>query len=165
MINMVITTSQRQGRRREAGSGGSPRQSCDLTNRKVIRGPVPGASRHTTAKPCGSGDRVNDPGVQRPFTLLSGETCLTSGLLATGAGLRPMLKGMDEPPDPTATVEQTREVGLRTTGKPVDEPPNPTVCVSASWSNPGRDGAGVSRGHTSLTPLVMRGMDDIRSSG
>ena len=162
---MIPTTSQRQGRRREAGSGGSPRQSCELTDRKVIRGPVPGASRHTTAKPCGSGDRVNDPGVQRQFTLLSGETCLTSGPLATGAGLRPISKEVEKPPDPTATVEQTREVGLRTTWKRGDRPPNPTGCVSASWSNPGRDGTGVSRGHTSLTPLVMRGRDDIRSSG
>ncbi len=33
MNKMVITTSQRQGRRREAGSGGSPRQSYEPTHR------------------------------------------------------------------------------------------------------------------------------------
>ena len=72
MINMVTTTSRRQGRRREAGSGGSPRQSCDLTDRKVLRGRVPGASQHQMAKPSGSEDTVKDPGVQRPFTLGDG---------------------------------------------------------------------------------------------
>ena len=153
----MATTSQRQGRRREMGSEGSPRQNCDLTDRKIIRGRVPGTSQHQMAKPCGSGDTVNDPGVQRAFTFLSGETCLTSGPLATGAGLRPTPKGVDEPPDPTAAVEQTTEVGLRTTWKRVKEPPNPTVCVSAVWSNPHRDEAGVSRGHSSPRPTVMGG--------
>ncbi len=153
---MMATTSQRQGRRRETGSEGSPRQNCDLTDRKVIRGRVPGTSQHQMAKSSGSGDTVNDPGVQREFTFLSEETCLTGGPLATGAGLRPTSKGVDEPPDPTAEVEQTREVGLRTTWKRVKEPPNPTVCVSAVWSNPHRDGTGVSRGHSSPTPPVMR---------
>ncbi len=152
---MMTTTSQRQGRRREMGSEGSPRQNCDLTYRKVIRGLVLGTSQHQMAKSSGSGDRVNDPGVQRKFTCLSGETSLTGGLFATGAGLRPMPKGMDEPPDPTAAVEQTREVGRRTTWKRVKEPPNPTGCVSAVWSNPPRDGTGVSRGHSSPTPAVM----------
>ena len=154
---MMATTSQRQGRHREVGSEGSPRQNCDLTDRKVIRGRVPGTSQHQMAKSFGSGDTVNDPGVQREFTFLSGETCLTSGPPATGAGLRPIAKAVDEPPDPTAAAEQTREVGLRTTGKRVDRPPNPTVCVSAVWSNPHRDGAGVSRGHSSPRPTVMGG--------
>ncbi len=153
---MMATTSQRQGRRREAGSEGSPRQNCDLTDRKVIRGRVPGTSQHQMAKSSGSGDTVNDPGVQRAFTCLSGETCLTSGPLAKGAGLRTGAKATEQPPDPTAAVEQTREVGLRTRAKAMDEPPNPTVCGSALWSNPPRDEAGVSRGHSSPTPPVMR---------
>ena len=77
MINMVTTTSQRQGRRREAGCRtmvrpGSPRQSCEPTDRKLLRGRISGASQHPMAKPSGSGDTVNDPGVQREFTLLSG---------------------------------------------------------------------------------------------
>ena len=154
---MIPTTSQRQGRHREVGSKGSPRQSCELTYRKVIRGRVSGASQHKMAKPCGSGDTVNDPVVQREFTALSGETCLTSGPLATGAGLRPIAKAVDEPPDPTAGAEQSREVGLRTRAKAMDRPPNPTVCVGARWSNPPRDEAGVSRGHTSPRPTVMGG--------
>ena len=157
------TTSRRQGRRREAASEGSPRQSCDLTDRKVIRGRVPGASWHKTAKPSGSGDTVNDPGVQRPFTSLSGETCLTGGPLAMGAGLRTIPKGMEQPPDPTAAAESAREVGLRTTGKPVDEPPNPTALASAALGNRGRDEAGVSRGHSSHRPAVMGRMGDSSS--
>ncbi len=152
----MTTTSQRQGRHREVGSEGSPRQSCELTYRKVIRGRVPGASWHQTAKPSGSGDTVNDPVVQREFTFLSGETCLTGGPPAMGAGLRPIAKAVDEPPDPTAAAEHAMEVGLRTTWKRVEEPPNPTVCGSAGWSNPPRDEAGVSRGHSSPTPPVMR---------
>ena len=155
MINMVITTSRRQGRRREVGSKGSPRQTCDLTDRKVIRGRAPGANWHQTAKPSGSRDTVNDPGVQRQFTFLSGETCLTSGPPATAAGLRPIAKAVDESPDPTAAAEQTREVGLRTPWKREDRPPNPTVCVSAASSNRRRDEAGVSRGHSSQRLAVM----------
>ena len=157
MINMVITTSQRQGRRREVGSEGSPRPNCEPTDRKVIRGRVPGASQHQMAKPSGSRDTVKDPAVQRQFTLLSGEACLTSGPPATGAGLRPIAKAMDEPPDPTAAAEHTREVGLRTKAKAMERPPNPTVCVSAAQSNRRRDETGVSRGHSSPRPLVMRG--------
>ncbi len=154
---MMATTSQRQGRRRETGSEGSPRQNCDLTDRKVIRGRVPGTSQHQMAKSSGSGDTVNDPGVQREFTFLSGETCLTGGPLATGAGLRPMPKGMDKPPDPTATAEETTEVGLRPIPKGVEQPPNPTASVSAWSSNRRRDEAGVSRGHSSPRPTVMGG--------
>ena len=145
---MMTTTSQRQGRRCEAASEGSPRQNCEPTDRKVIRGRVPRASWHKTAKPPGSGDTVNDPAVQRAFTFLSGETCPTGGPLATGAGLRAEAKATGRPPDPTAAAESAREVGRRTTGKPVDMPPNPTVLVSAASSNRGRDGAGVSRGHS-----------------
>ncbi len=154
---MMATTSQRQGRRRETGSEGSPRQNCDLTDRKVIRGRVPGTSQHQMAKSSGSGDTVNDPGVQRTFTFLSGETCLTSGPLATGAGLRTEAKATEEPPDPTATAEETTEVGLRPIPKGVEQPPNPTASVSAWSSNRRRDEAGVSRGHSSPRLLVMRG--------
>ena len=153
---MMATTSQRQGRRREAGSEGSPRQNCEPTDRKALRGRVPGTSQHQMTKSFGSGDTVKGPAVQRAFTFLSGETCLTGGPPATGAGLRPMLKSMDKPPDPTAAVEGAREVGLRTTWKRVEEPPNPTVGVSAWSSNRRRDEAGVSRSHSSPTPPVMR---------
>ncbi len=162
MINMVITTSQRQGRRRETGSEGSPRQNCEPTYRKALRGRVPGTSQHQMTKSFGSGDTVKGPVVQRAFTLLSGETCLTGGPPATGAGLRPIAKAVDEPPDPTAVAEQTREVGLRTRAKAMEEPPNPTVCVSTLWSNPLRDETGVSRGHSSHRPAVMGGMDGNR---
>ncbi len=154
---MMATTSQRQGRRREAGSEGSPRQNCEPTDRKALRGRVPGTSQHQMTKSSGSGDTVKGPAVQRTFTFLSGETCLTSGPLATGAGLRPIAKAVDEPPDPTTAVEGAMEVGLRTTWKRVKHPPNPTASVSAASSNRRRDETGVSRGHSSRRPLVMRG--------
>ncbi len=154
---MMTTTSQRQGRRREAGSEGSPRQNCEPTYRKALRGRVPGTSQHQMTKSFGSGDTVKGPAVQRAFTVLSGETCLTGGPPATGAGLRPIAKATEEPPDPTATAEETTEVGLRPIPKGVEQPPNPTASVSAWSSNPPRDEAGVSRGHTSPTPPVMRG--------
>jgi hypothetical protein len=43
---LTITTRRRQGRPREGGSGGSWSQSCEPTNRNVIKGRVPGASLH-----------------------------------------------------------------------------------------------------------------------
>ena len=33
---ITLTTSQKQGRRREVGSGGSLRQTCELTYRNLI---------------------------------------------------------------------------------------------------------------------------------
>jgi len=54
------TTSLRQGRLREKGSGGSQRQRCEPTDRNVIEGRVSGASWHNTTKPDGSRDTVND---------------------------------------------------------------------------------------------------------
>ena len=107
---MMATTSQRQGRRRETGSEGSPRQNCDLTDRKVIRGRVPGTSQHQMAKSSGSGDTVKDPGVQREFTFLSGETCLTGGPPPTAAGLRPRATAADEPPDPPPRADHPMDM-------------------------------------------------------
>ena len=153
---MMATTSQRQGRHREVGSEGSPRQNCEPTDRKALRGRVPGTSQHQMTKSFGSGDTVKGPAVQREFTFLSGETCLTGGPSATGAGLRTTWKRVDEPPDPTAMAEEAREVGLRPIAKAVDEPPNPTASVSATQSNLHRDGTGVSRGHSSRMPPVTR---------
>lgn len=97
-MNSVPTTSQRQGRLREAASGGSPRQTCEPTNRNVIRGQVSWASQHPMAKPSGSGDMVNDAVVQGKLTFLSGEICFTRGVWAMGAGLRTIPKGVESPP-------------------------------------------------------------------
>jgi len=99
---LVPTTSLRQGRLREVASGGSPRQTCEPTNRNVIRGQVSWASQHPMAKPSGSGDMVNDAAVQGKLTFLSGEICFTRGEMAMGAGLRPTPKGVEKPPVPTA---------------------------------------------------------------
>lgn len=107
-MNSVPTTSLRQGRLREAASGGSPRQTCEPTNRNVIRGQVSWASQHPMAKPSGSGDMVNDAVVQGKLTLLSGEICFTRGKAAMGAGLRPIPKGVEKPPAPTASLPAPR---------------------------------------------------------
>ena len=103
-MNSMPTTSLRQGRLREAASGGSPRQTCEPTDRNVIRGQVSWASQHPMAKPSGSGDMVNDAVVQGKLTFLSGEICFTRGERAMGAGLRPIPKGVERPPAPKATL-------------------------------------------------------------
>ena len=98
---VTSTTSLRQGRSREGGSEGSQRQSCEPTNRNVIEGRDSWVSWHTTTKPIGSGSTVNDAVVQRQFTVLSGEVCPGADWRARGVGLRPILKGMEKPPNPT----------------------------------------------------------------
>ncbi len=158
---MMATTSQRQGRRRETVSVGSPRQSCEPTYRKALRGRVPRTSQHQMTKSSGSGDTVKGPAVQRPFPFLSEETCLTGRPPATGAGRRPIAKAVDTL-RPTAAAEEATEVGRRPSAKAMDEPPNPTATVSARSSNRRRDEAGVSRGHSSHRPTVMGGMDGNR---
>jgi hypothetical protein len=107
-MNSVPTTSLRQGRLREEGSGGSPRQTCEPTNRNVIRGQVSWASQHPMAKPAGSRGMVNDAVVQGKLTFLSGEICFTRGEMAIGAGLRPIPKGVEKPPAPKATLPALR---------------------------------------------------------
>ena len=122
---LAATTSQRQGRLREEGSEGSPRQSCEPTDRNVIRGRVLGASQHKMTKPYDPEDTVNGAVVQRMLTFLSGETCSTCGGLAMGAGLRTSWKQLASPPVPYGW------------------------CHSALGGDVHGDGAGVSRGHSS----------------
>jgi hypothetical protein len=50
-MNRKKTTSQRQGRRREAGSGGSRRQNREPTKRNLVEGRRPEASEHGITKP------------------------------------------------------------------------------------------------------------------
>jgi hypothetical protein len=73
--SLMATTSQRQGRHREVGSGGSRRQNCGPTNRNVIRGRALGASQHRMIKPFDSGCQVNGAAVRGKLVLLSGEIC------------------------------------------------------------------------------------------
>ena len=101
------TTSLRQGRSREGGSEGSQRQICEPTNRNVIEGPDSWVSWHTTTKPKGPRNRVNGAVVQRQFTVLSGEVCPVAVWRAKGVGLRPILKGMETPPNPTVIPVST----------------------------------------------------------
>ena len=111
-MNSTATTSLRQGRLREEGSGGSPRQTCEPTNRNVIRGQVPGAMQHPMPKPSGSGDMVNDAAAQGKLTSLSGEICSTGSEKATGSGLRPTSKGVEKPPVPKAVLAARRTATL-----------------------------------------------------
>ena len=62
-----------------------------------------GASQHKVTKPARSRGRVNAAVVHRRLTFLFGEIC-PHGIrwFAMGAGLRPIPKGMDKPPDPGA---------------------------------------------------------------
>ena len=108
---MTTTTSLRQGRLREEGSGGSQRQNCEPTDRNVIEGRVSGASQHRMTKPIDPGDTVNDTVVQGQFTFLSGEVCSMAFCRSMGAGLRCMWKRMWLPPDPT---ERLGHYGSRT---------------------------------------------------
>ncbi len=142
------TTSEGQGRRREAGSEGSPEQTHEPTNRNVVRGPVPGATQHRMEKPIDPRDRVNGAVVWGKFTSLSGEICRRGGSVsATGAGLRPHSKEWESPPDPTATATG---VGLRPTLKSVEPPPNPKAGpISALLRDGHRKRAEVSIGHSS----------------
>ena len=114
---MTLTTSLRQGRFREEGSEGSQRQSCEPTNRNVIAGRDSWVSWHTTTKPIGSGSTVNDAVVQRQFTVLSGEVCPGAAWSAKEGGLRASLKGLDNPPNPTATEAARLTATLSRTGQ------------------------------------------------
>ncbi|EKU96242.1 hypothetical protein Lepto7375DRAFT_0227 [Leptolyngbya sp. PCC 7375] len=107
------TTSLRQGRSREGRSEGSQRQTCEPTNRNVIEGPDSWVSWHTTTKPKGPRNRVNDAVVQGQFTVLSGEVCPAAVWSATGVGLRAVLKGTDHAPNPTVLIGN---YGSRTEG-------------------------------------------------
>jgi hypothetical protein len=101
---VTTTTSLRQGRLREEGSGGSQRQSCEPTNRNVIEGQDSWVSWHHTTKPEGPGNMVNDAVVQSQFTFLSGEVCPAAAWSTKGVGLRAASKGADYPPNPTAFI-------------------------------------------------------------
>jgi hypothetical protein len=51
---------------------------------------------------------VNGAVVQGKLTFLSGEICFTRGKAARGAGLRPIPKGVEKPPAPTASLPALR---------------------------------------------------------
>ena len=56
-------------------------------------------------KPCGSGDTVNGAlQAARVHVLIRGDLLEERPVAATGAGLRPRLKDLDKPPDPTAAL-------------------------------------------------------------
>ena len=132
MSNGRKTTSLKQGRDREVGSEGSWRQSCEPTNRNGIQGQAPGASQHMMTKPGDSRGMVNAAAVQRRFTFLSGETCPTSGSQDNGSRTEAHPERDGEATGPYRQAD------------------------SAGRSNPPRDGAGVSRGHSTAGALAGR---------
>jgi len=101
--------SQRQGRSREAGSEGSPRQTREARNTNVVLGPVPGTSPHHRAKSTGSGDTVDGAFVRGELMFLCGETCV-----ARGAHGRPALAAAT----PRANAQESAEGEVATRHEP-----------------------------------------------
>jgi hypothetical protein len=106
--SLPATTSPRQGRLREEGSEGSRRQDPRADEQK--RHPRPSSSGEPApeGEAHGSEGMVNGAVVRGQLTLLSGEICLPRGAEATGDGLRPISKGVEKPPVPTAPSSARR---------------------------------------------------------
>lgn len=104
------TTSQRQGRLREEGSEGSPRQDLRADEQKRHTRPSLSGEPAPDGEAHGSEGMVNGAVVQGQFTLLSGEICSLRGGAATGDGLRTTSKGVESPPVPTAADSARRSV-------------------------------------------------------
>lgn len=102
MIVSPVTTSQRQGRLREEGSGGSRRQDPRANEQKRHKRPSFPGEPAPDGEAHGSGGMVNGVVVRGQLTFLSGEICPRRGAGATGDGLRPTSKGVENPPVPTA---------------------------------------------------------------
>jgi hypothetical protein len=105
IVYMATTTSSRQGQPCERLSEGSRRQRCEPRNTNAIEGRYPWgeSAQHDKAlwfrghgKWCGCAARVH--------VLIRGDLLDQRSEAATGAGLRPSPKGLDEPPDPTAAL-------------------------------------------------------------
>jgi len=101
---LPTTTSQRQGRLREEGSEGSPRQDLRADEQKRHTRPSFSGEPAPEGEASGSEGMVNGAVVQGRFTLLSGEICSACGEAATGDGLRTISKGVGNPPVPTGTL-------------------------------------------------------------
>jgi hypothetical protein len=74
---VVLTPSRRQGRRREAGSGGSPRQDlCTEEHEpRMRRGGLGESARYDEARHRQWGHCVNAAGIQGQQSFLPGEIC------------------------------------------------------------------------------------------
>ena len=79
VMNVIKSTSRRQGRLREEGSEGSRSANVRDDEQKPHIRLSPWASWHNITKPTGSGGRVNAAFVHGKFTFLSGEICLSCG--------------------------------------------------------------------------------------
>lgn len=96
------TTSPRQGRLREEGSEGSRRQDLRADEQKRHKRPGFSGERAPSSEAHGSESMVNGAVAQGQLTFLSGEICPPRGAGARGDGLRPISKGVEKPPVPTA---------------------------------------------------------------
>lgn len=97
------TTSPRQGRLREEGSGGSRRQDPRVDEQKRHRRPGISGESAPEGEAHGSEGMVNGAVARGQLTFLSGEICFPRGAGAMGDGLRPTSKEVEKPPVPTAT--------------------------------------------------------------
>jgi hypothetical protein len=79
VMNVIKSTSRRQGRSREGLSEGSRSANVRDDGQKPHIRLSLRASWHNTTKPTGSGDRVNAAFVHGKLTFLSGEICLSCG--------------------------------------------------------------------------------------
>lgn len=104
-LQLIVTTSLRQGQPREGLSEGSRRQSCEPRNTNAIEGRHPGgeSAQHDKAvwfeghgKWRGCATTVH--------ALIWGDLFDGRSPTATGAGLRAGAKAPDQPPDPTASA-------------------------------------------------------------
>ena len=102
------TTSPRQGRLREEGSGGSRRQDPRADEQKRHKRPGISGELAPRREAHGSEGMVNGAVARGQLTFLSGEICSPRGARATGDGIRPTSKGVEKPPVPTATGSARR---------------------------------------------------------
>ena len=99
-----ITTSRRQGQTREGMSEGSPSAKVRADEQKLHRRPGPRVSQHNMTKPIGYTVQGKCGGcAPKVHVLIRGELSDMRLGVAMGAGLRPSVKALESPPDPTTT--------------------------------------------------------------
>ena len=132
-IRATITTSQEQGQTREGMSGGSWRQSCELTDRNVIEGR----------------DLWDELAQHNKILWFKGRGKWRS----CAAKVHVLIRG-DLPKGRSRDYGSLTEGHFERDGQPTEPYGYPG---SAPSGNAGRDWAEVSRGHISQTPTVMGG--------
>ena len=138
-IEMMATTSRRQGRHREVSSEGSPSAKVRADEQKRHRRPGPRASQHNMTKPTGVRGQGKCRGCAGTVhALIRGDLLDKRSDVAMGAGLRPRRKRTG----PCAPEPLTRSRHWQ---------------PAADGGNPWRDRAEVSRGHSRCVDLERSG--------